>query len=57
MLAWVLAKLEPTFDFRPILTEINREHAKELDFRMEAQVRSPAFARLLPPSPASSRLL
>ena len=36
VLSVVLAWLEPSFDFRPILREINAEHAKELDFTLEA---------------------
>ena len=36
VLSIVLAWLEPTFDFRPILREVNGEHAKELDFTLEA---------------------
>ena len=36
VLSAVLAWLEPTFDFRPLLREVNAEHRKELDFRAEA---------------------
>ena len=36
VLSTVLAWVEPSFDFRPVLREINAEHAKELDFRQEA---------------------
>ena len=35
VLSAVLAWLEPNFDFRPVLREINQEHKKELDFAME----------------------
>ena len=35
VLAYFLALLEPTFDFAPIIKEINVEHKKELDFGQE----------------------
>ena len=37
VLSFALAWLEPSFDFRPVLGEINAEHKRELDFTLEAR--------------------